>query len=95
MQTAIAETFKKQINHLEFVKGNTFSSVDKDGCCSFTLQKEFKGVGKYQIIGNASLWDAEGSTCLLYIVEGTVNVKSGEDDVPMIEFLQPFSIRKK
>lgn len=92
--TAVAAAFRKQIKDLEFTHGKRFSSVDKNGCCSFTLQNKFEGTGSYLIEGKALLCDDESNECIIYQIHGTVNVKPDNDGTPVIEFSQPLSIQK-
>lgn len=96
VQTAIARKFKKGIKELSFNNNQHFIRVDPDGDCSFTIQDEFHGVGKYRIEGTVKLERSDeygNMMSTIYNIKGTVKVEE-ENAEPQITFPECLGVSK-
>lgn len=94
VQTAIGRAFKKDFNQLRFNKGLSFSVVDSEGNCSFCLQNDFEGEGKYRVRGQVKLWDIDHICSKNYIVETSVMVTAKHSE-PQISFDESITVYQR
>lgn len=85
VETAISRTFKKNFKQLQFNNALSFSAVDSDGHCSFFLQREYDGEGKYRVRGCVKLWDLDHIVSKNYMIETSVIVTANNSE-PQITF---------
>lgn len=94
VQTAISRKFKKTVSTLTFNNHQSFSAVDMEGVCCFTLQRAFDGIGEYKVEGQVKLWNKEANFSCIYNLNGLVNV-SEKDTEPEITFEEPITAQKR
>ncbi len=92
VETAICSKFRRDAATLNYSKSQKFSGVTIPGTCSFTIQDEFHGEGRYRVVGRASLWNVERNFSEDYDLETYVEVVSVEG-TPKINFSDQISAR--
>ena len=71
----------------------SFSAVDNDGNCSFFLQRNFDGVGKYEVRGQVKMWNADKTISANYNVQASVRVATNGSE-PEISFDEPITAKR-
>lgn len=93
VETAICRTFKQNFNQLQFNNAQSFSEIDSDRNCSFTLQRFFDGEGRYRVCGQAKLWDINHIVSRIYTIETSVMVTANHSE-PQITFDRPITAKQ-
>ena len=61
---------------------------------SFSLQKDFEGVGMYSVMGSAKLFSDDGCASRVYSLSCSVKIEN-DNDSPKVHFIDVISVIQK